>query len=393
MSYYPLQTIPDYFVLDSLLTEEHKLIRQSVRDWVESFVMPQIDDAAQHHKDLPNLMQELGKIGALGPYIPEEYGGSGLDQISYGLIMQELERGDSAVRSAASVQSSLVMFPINEFGSEEQKRKYLPKLATGEMIGSFGLTEPNHGSDPGSMETYFKDNGDHYLLNGAKMWITNAPVCDIAVVWAKNEEGKVQGLIVERGFEGFSTPETHNKWSLRASRTGELVFSDVKVPKENLLPGVTGLKGPLSCLNSARYGISWGVIGAAIDCYCTALQYSKERKQFGKPIASFQLQQKKLAEFVTEITKAQLLSWQLGNLKNDHKATPAQISMAKRNNVKMAIDIARESRQLLGGMGIMGEFPMMRHAANLESVITYEGTHDIHLLITGLDVTGINAFG
>lgn len=393
MSYYPLTTIPDYMQMDALLTDEHKLIRQSVRDWVESFIMPKIDDSAQNHTDIPNLMKELGAIGALGPYIPEEYGGSGLDQISYGIIMQELERGDSAVRSAASVQSSLVMFPIHEFGSEEQKKKYLPQLATGEMIGAFGLTEPNHGSDPGSMETYFKDNGDHYLLNGAKMWITNAPLCDIAVVWAKNEAGKVQGLIVERGFEGFTTPETHNKWSLRASKTGELVFNNVKVPKGNLLPGVTGLKGPLSCLNSARYGISWGVIGAAIDCYCTALQYSKERKQFGKPIASFQLQQKKLAEFVTEITKAQLLCLQLGQLKNRHEATPAQISMAKRNNVKMAIDIARESRQILGGMGIMGEFPMMRHAANLESVITYEGTHDVHLLITGLDVTGINAFG
>jgi glutaryl-CoA dehydrogenase len=307
--------------------------------------------------------------------------------------MQELERGDSAVRSAASVQSSLVMFPINEFGSEEQKKKYLPKLATGEMIGSFGLTEPNHGSDPSSMETHFRDAGDHYILNGAKLWITNAPLCDIAVVWAKNEDGKVQGLIVERGMDGFTTPETHNKWSLRASKTGELVFDNVKVPKENLLPKVTGLKGPLSCLNSARYGISWGVIGAAMDCYCTAVQYSKERKQFGKPIASFQLQQKKLAEFLTEITKAQLLCLQLGNLKNAHIASPAQISMAKRNNVKMAIDIARESRQMLGGMGIMGEFPMMRHAANLESVITYEGTHDIHLLITGMDITGINAFG
>ncbi len=392
MSYYPLTTIPDYFIMDSMLTDEHKLIRQSVRDWVESFVMPKIDDAAQNHTDIPNLMKELGAIGALGPYIPEEYGGSGLDQISYGIIMQELERGDSAVRSAASVQSSLVMFPINEFGSEEQKKKFLPGLAQGELIGAFGLTEPNHGSDPGSMETYFKDNGDHYLLNGAKMWITNAPLCDLAVVWAKNEDGKVQGLIVERGFEGFTTPETHNKWSLRASKTGELVFNNVKVPKENLLPNVTGLKGPLSCLNSARYGISWGVIGAAIDCYCTAVQYSKERKQFGKPIGGFQLQQKKLAEFLTEITKAQLLCLQLGNLKNEHKATPAQISMAKRNNVKMAIDIARESRQILGGMGIMGEFPMMRHAANLESVITYEGTHDVHLLITGMDVTGINAF-
>ena len=392
MSYYPLSSIPDYFGIDQLLTDEHKLIRQSVRTWVESFVMPQIDNAAQNHTDLPNLMKELGAIGALGPYIPEEYGGSGLDQISYGIIMQELERGDSAIRSAASVQSSLVMFPINEFGSEEQKKKFLPKLATGELIGSFGLTEPNHGSDPSSMESHFTDEGDHYLLNGAKMWITNAPVCDIAVIWAKDESGKVRGLIVERAFEGFTTPETHNKWSLRASKTGELVFSNVKVPKENLLPNVSGLKGPLSCLNSARYGISWGVIGAAIDCYCTALQYAKERKQFGKAIAGFQLQQKKLAEFITEITKSQLLCWQLGNLKNDHKATPAQISMAKRNNVKMAIDIARESRQILGGMGIMGEFPMMRHAANLESVITYEGTHDVHLLITGMDITGLNAF-
>ncbi len=393
MSYYPLNSIPDYYGIDSLLTEEQLLIRQSVRDWVESFVMPKIDEAAQNHTDIPNLMKELGKIGALGPYIPEEYGGSGLDQISYGIIMQELERGDSAVRSAASVQSSLVMFPINEFGSEEQKKKFLPQLASGDMIGAFGLTEPNHGSDPSSMETYFVDKGDHYLLNGAKMWITNAPVCDIAVVWGKNEEGKVQGLIVERAFEGFTTPTTHNKWSLRASKTGELVFDNVKVPKENLLPKVTGLKGPLSCLNSARYGISWGVIGAAIDCYCTAVQYAKERSQFGKPIASFQLQQKKLAEFLTEITKAQLLCLQLGNLKNAHTATPAQISMAKRNNVNMAIEIARESRQILGGMGIMGDFPMMRHAANLESVITYEGTHDIHLLITGMDITGINAFG
>ena len=393
MSYYPLNAIPDYYGIDNLLTEEQLLIRQSVRDWVESFVMPQIDEAAQNHTDIPNLMKELGKIGALGPYIPEEYGGSGLDQISYGIIMQELERGDSAVRSAASVQSSLVMFPINEFGSEEQKKKFLPQLASGEMIGAFGLTEPNHGSDPSSMETHFVDKGDHYLLNGAKMWITNAPVCDIAVVWGKNEEGKVQGLIVERNFAGFTTPTTHNKWSLRASKTGELVFDNVKVPKENLLPKVTGLKGPLSCLNSARYGISWGVIGAAIDCYCTAVQYAKERSQFGKPIASFQLQQKKLAEFLTEITKAQLLCLQLGNLKNAHTATPAQISMAKRNNVNMAIEIARESRQILGGMGIMGDFPMMRHAANLESVITYEGTHDIHLLITGMDITGINAFG
>lgn len=392
MSYYPLNSIPDYYLLDDLLTSEHKMIRSSIRQWVDSFVMPQIDQATQEHRDLPGLMKELGAIGALGPYIPQEYGGLGLDQISYGIIMQELERGDSAVRSAASVQSSLVMFPIYKFGSEEQKKKYLPKLASGEFIGAFGLTEPNHGSDPGSMETHFTLDGNDIILSGAKMWITNAPLCDIAVVWAKDPEGKVRGVIVERGMEGFSTPETHNKWSLRASKTGELVFDQVRVPKENILPEVKGLKGPLSCLNSARYGISWGVIGAAIDCYCTALQYSKEREQFGKPLASFQLQQKKLAEFLTEITKAQLLSWRLGSLKDLDTATPAQISMAKRNNVKMAIDIARESRQMLGGMGIMGEFPMMRHAANLESVITYEGTHDIHLLITGNDITGINAF-
>ncbi|MHA6697846.1 acyl-CoA dehydrogenase family protein [Chryseobacterium sp. A321] len=392
MPYYPSTLIPDYYLIDDLLTKEHLLIRDSVRSWVDSFVLPKIDKAAQDHEDLPGLMKELGAIGALGPYIPQEYGGMGLDQISYGLIMQELERGDSAVRSAASVQSSLVMFPIFKFGSEEQKKKYLPKLASGDFIGSFGLTEPNHGSDPGAMETHFTEESDHYLLNGSKMWITNAPLCDIAVVWAKGPDGKVRGLVVERAMEGFSTPETLNKWSLRASKTGELVFDNVKVPKENLLPGVSGLKGPLSCLNSARYGISWGVIGAAIDCYCTALQYSLERKQFGKPIASFQLQQKKLAEFLTEITKAQLLSWRLGNLKNADEASPSQISLAKRNNVKMAIDIARESRQMLGGMGIMGEFPMMRHAANLESVITYEGTHDIHLLITGHDITGINAF-
>lgn len=392
MSYYPLQSIPDYYMLDQLLSEEHKLIRSSVRDWVESFVIPQIDQAAQEHRDIPGLMQELGKIGALGPYIPEEYGGAGLDQIAYGIIMQELERGDSAVRSAASVQSSLVMFPIFKYGSKEQKEKFLPGLAQGELIGAFGLTEPNHGSDPSSMETTIRKTADGYTLNGAKMWITNAPLCHLAVVWAKDEEGKVRGVIVERGMEGFSTPETHNKWSLRASKTGELVFENVRIPSENILPGVEGLKGPLSCLNSARYGISWGVIGAAIDCYCTAVQYTKERQQFGKPIASFQLQQKKLAEFLTEITKAQLLCLQLGNLKNAEAATPAQISMAKRNNVKMAIEIARESRQMLGGMGIMGDFPMMRHAANLESVITYEGTHDIHLLITGLDITGINAF-
>ena len=387
-----MNSTTDYFKIDDLLTEEHKLIRQSVRDFVDNEIKPVIDDAAQHHKDIPDLMKKLGAIGALGPYIPEEYGGAGLDQMSYGLIMQELERGDSAVRSAASAQSSLVMYPIFSFGSEEQKQKYLPKLASGEFIGSFGLTEPNHGSNPGGMETRLSKNGDHYILNGAKMWITNSPICDIAVVWARDEEGKIRGVIVERGMQGFTTPETHNKWSLRASKTGELVFENVKIEESQILPEVNSLRGPLSCLNSARYGISWGVIGAAIDCYESALKYSLERTQFGKPIASYQLQQKKLAEFITEITKAQLLCWRLGSLKNENKATPEQISMAKRNNVKMAIDIARESRQIIGAMGIVGDFPMMRHAANLESVITYEGTHDVHLLITGADVTGINAF-
>ncbi|WP_291090405.1 acyl-CoA dehydrogenase family protein [Empedobacter sp. UBA7494] len=387
-----MNSTTDYFKIDDLLTEEHKLIRQSVRDFVDNEIKPVIDDAAQHHKDIPDLMKKLGAIGALGPYIPEEYGGASLDQMSYGLIMQELERGDSAVRSAASVQSSLVMYPIFSFGSEEQKRKYLPKLASGEFVGSFGLTESNHGSNPGGMETRLTKNGDHYILNGAKMWITNSPICDIAVVWARDEEGKIRGVIVERGMQGFTTPETLNKWSLRASKTGELVFENVKIEASQILPEVSSLRGPLSCLNSARYGISWGVIGAAIDCYESALKYSLERTQFGKPIASYQLQQKKLAEFITEITKAQLLCWRLGTLKNENKATPEQISMAKRNNVKIAIDIARESRQIIGAMGIVGDFPMMRHAANLESVITYEGTHDVHLLITGADVTGINAF-
>ncbi len=391
--FYPMPyTAPDYYQIDDLLTEEHKIVRQSVRDFVDKEIMPIIDGCAQRHEPIPGLMKKLGDIGALGPYIPEEYGGAGLDQIAYGLIMVELERGDSAVRSAASVQSSLVMYPIYSYGSEEQRKKYLPKLASGDMIGCFGLTEPNHGSNPNGMESNIKDMGDYYLLNGAKMWITNSPLADIAVVWAKDEAGIVRGMIVERGMEGFSTPETHNKWSLRASMTGELVFNNVKIPKENILPNVKGLKGPLSCLNSARYGISWGVIGAAMDCYDTALRYALDRRQFGRPIAGFQLQQKKLAEFITEITKAQLLAWRLGVLKNADKASPAQISMAKRNNVHMALEIARESRQILGGMGIVGDFPMMRHAANLESVITYEGTHDVHLLITGNDITGLNAF-
>jgi len=383
---------PDYYLLDELLTDEHKLIRQSIRDWVKKEVSPIIEDYAQRAAFPKHLLKGLAEIGAFGPTIPVQYGGMGLDYISYGLIMQEIERGDSGIRSTASVQGSLVMYPIYAYGSEKQKNKYLPKLATGELMGCFGLTEPDHGSDPGGMTTNFKDAGSHYVLNGAKMWISNAPFADIAIVWAKNEQGKIQGLIVERGMEGFSTPETHNKWSLRASATGELVFDNVKVPKENLLPDAIGLKGPLGCLNQARYGISWGALGAAMDCYHTALRYAKERKQFNKPIAAFQLQQKRLAEMITEITKAQLMVWRLGTLKNEHRATPAQISMAKRNSVETAVNVAREARQILGGMGITGEYPIMRHMANLESVITYEGTHDIHLLITGMDITGEDAF-
>ncbi len=383
---------PDYYNLDDLLTEEHKLVREATREWVKREVSPIIEDAAQDAKFPNQLLSGLAEIGAFGPYIPEEYGGAGLDQISYGLIMQEIERGDSGIRSTASVQSSLVMYPIFKYGTEEQRQKYLPKLASGELIGCFGLTEPNHGSNPGGMETRYKDMGDHYLLNGAKLWISNSPFADIAVVWAKNEEDRIHGLIVERGMEGFSTPETHHKWSLRASATGELIFDNVKVPKENLLPNKSGLGAPLGCLDSARYGIAWGVIGSAMDCYDTALRYSKERIQFGKPIASFQLQQKKLAEMITEITKAQLLTWRLGVLRNEGRATTAQISMAKRNNVEMALNIAREARQVLGAMGITGDYSIMRHMMNLESVITYEGTHDIHLLITGMDITGIPAF-
>ncbi|MEJ6796007.1 MAG: acyl-CoA dehydrogenase family protein [Flavobacteriales bacterium] len=382
----------DYFNMDDLLSEEHKLVRDSDRAWIKKEVSPIIEDAFEKGKFPRHLIKGLGEIGGFGPYIPEQYGGPGLDQISYGLLMQELERCDSGLRSTSSVQSSLVMYPIWKYGNEEQRMKYLPKLATGEFVGCFGLTEPDHGSDPGGMTTNFKDMGDHYLLNGAKMWISNAPFADIAVVWAKNEAGRIHGLIVERGMEGFTTPTTHGKWSLRASDTGELVFDNVKVPKENLLPNKSGLGAPLGCLDSARYGIAWGAIGAALDCYDSALRYSKERTQFGRPIGGFQLQQKKLAEMITEITKAQLLTFRLGQLKNEDRATSAQISMAKRNNVDMAIHIAREARQIHGAMGITNEYPIMRHMMNLESVITYEGTHDVHLLITGMDITGENAF-
>lgn len=383
---------PDHYLVDELYTEEHILIRNSVRDWVNRSVKPIIEDYYEKAQAPTHLIKDMAEMGAFGPFIPVEYGGAGLDHISYGLIMQELERGDSGIRSTASVQTSLVMYPIYNFGSEEQRRKYLPKLASGEWIGCFGLTEPNHGSDPGSMITHFEDKGDYYLLNGAKMWITNSSIADVGVVWAKDEEGVVRGLIVEKGMPGYTAPETHGKWSLRASVTGEMVFDNVQVPKENLLPNVKGLRGPLSCLNSARYGIAWGAIGAAMDCFDAARRYSLERKQFNRFIGSFQIQQKKLAEALTEITKAQLLAWRMGVLRNEGKASPAIISMAKRNNVAMALNIAREMRQILGAMGITNDYPMMRHMMNLESVITYEGTHDVHLLITGEAITGISAF-
>ena len=383
---------PDYYKVDGLLTEEHKLIRQSVRDYVKKEISPIIEDYAQRAAFPVQIVKQLGNIGCFGPTIPPEYGGGGLDYISYGLMMQELERGDSAVRSTASVQGSLVMFPIFAYGSEEQRQRFLPRLASGEWLGCFGLTEPNYGSDPGSMLTNIKDDGDHVILNGSKMWISNAPFAQIAVVWAKDEAGDIRGLIVERGMEGFTTPTTHGKWSLRASATGELVFDHVRVQKENIFPGVKGLKGPLGCLTKARYGIAWGAIGAAMDCYDTALRYSKQRIQFDRPIGGFQLQQKKLAEMITEITKAQLLNWRLGTLMNEGNASPQQVSMAKRNACEIASNIARDARQLLGGMGITGEYSIMRHMMNLESVLTYEGTHDIHLLITGMDITGLNAF-
>jgi len=383
---------PDYYQLDELMSEEHLMVRDAVRTYVKTEISPIIEDYAQKSEFPNQIVKQLGDLGCFGPTVPAEYGGGGLDYISYGLMMQELERGDSGVRSTASVQGSLVMFPIHAYGSEAQKQKFLPKLASGEWLGCFGLTEPDHGSNPSGMLTNIKDAGDHFILNGAKMWISNSPFAQVAVVWAKNEAGEIVGVIVERGMEGFSTPTTHNKWSLRASATGELVFDNVKVPKENLLPNIKGLKGPLSCLNKARFGIAWGTIGAAMDCYDTALRYSKERVQFGRPIGGFQLQQKKLAEMVTEITKAQLLVWRLGVLMNEGRATAAQISMAKRNSCEMATNIARDARQMLGGMGITGEYSVMRHMMNLESVITYEGTHDIHLLITGMDITGFNAF-
>ncbi len=383
---------PDFYLLDDLLTTEHLIIRKSVRDFVKKEISPLIEDAAQKAIFPKHLVKKMGELGVFGPTIPSKYGGIDADYISYGIMMQEIERGDSGMRSTASVQGSLVMDPIYRFGSEAQKNKFLPHLANGEMLGCFGLTEPDHGSNPSGMTSNFVEKDDYIVLNGSKMWISNAPLADVAVVWAKNEEGRIKGMLVEKGVEGFSAPEIHNKWSLRTSITGELVFNDVKIPKSNILPIADGLKAPMSCLDSARYGIAWGAIGAAMDCYETARKYALERIQFGKPLAAFQLTQKKLAEMLTEITKAQLINWRLGVLKNQGKATTSQISLAKRNNVLTAITIAREARQILGGNGISGEFPIMRHLMNLESVITYEGTNDIHLLILGNEITGIQAF-
>ena len=382
----------DPFLIEDQLEEDERMIRDSARAYCDEKLMPRVKEAFAQEKTDPEIFREMGAMGLLGTTIPEEYGGLGAGYVTYGLVAREVERVDSGYRSMMSVQSSLVMYPIYAYGTEAQRKKYLPKLATGEWIGCFGLTEPDAGSDPASMKTNAKQVDGGYILNGAKMWITNSPISDLAVVWAKDEGGVIRGFIVERGMKGFSTPTTHGKWSLRASATGELVFDNVKVPKENILPNVIGLKGPLGCLSSARFGIAWGALGCAMDCYDTALRYSQQRIQFDKPIGAFQLTQKKLAEMITEITKGQLMVWRLGVLRNEHRATPEQISMAKRNSCETAITIAREARQILGGMGITGEFSIMRHMMNLESVITYEGTHDIHLLITGQSVTGFNAF-
>jgi glutaryl-CoA dehydrogenase len=382
----------DYYGIDDLLTEEQRMMRDAVRDWVEAKFLPIV---SQHHRDgtFPiELARDLGEMGVFGATL-KGYGCAGLDNVAYGLIMQELERGDSGLRSFASVQSGLVMYPIYSYGSDAQKDRWLPRLQSGAALGCFGLTEPDHGSDPGSMKTRAARKGDGYVLNGTKLWITNGSVADVAVVWAKGDDGEIGGYLVEKGTPGYSTLDIHGKFSMRASITSELAFADCRIPLENKLPGVKGLKGPLSCLSQARYGIAWGAIGAAMGCYDWALQYSQQRIQFNKPIGSFQLVQQKLVWMITEITKAQLLCWRLGQLKDAGRARPQQISMAKMNNVQMALDGARMARDILGAAGIVDEHPIIRHMMNLETVNTYEGTHDIHTLIVGRDITGLDAFG
>jgi glutaryl-CoA dehydrogenase len=386
----------DYFDVDSLLTEEERMIRDTVREWVDDAVMPIIGDAYIERRFPKELIPQMGELGLFGASLPEEYGCAGLNSVSYGLILQELERADSGLRSFASVQSSLCMYPIFAFGSEEQKREYLPRMATGEVIGCFGLTEPDHGSNPAGMITRAVRNGDEWVINGAKMWITNGSTAHIAIIWAKTGElddvSSIRGFVVPTDTPGFVATDQKGKLSLLASDTSELSLQDVRVPASALLPESGGLKSPLSTLTNARYGICWGAVGAAMACYDEAVSYAKERVQFDGPIAGKQIQQVRLAEMLTEITKAQLLCLQMGRMKDDGRMRPQHVSLAKRNNVDMACNIAREARRLLGANGILAEYQAMRHMANLESVYTYEGTHDIHSLVLGMDITGINAF-
>ncbi|HXG15305.1 MAG TPA: acyl-CoA dehydrogenase [Calidithermus sp.] len=382
----------DYYAIEDLLTDEERMIRDTVRDWVEAEFLPII---TEHHRagTFPvHLIPRLGEMGVFGATL-KDYGCLGVSHVAYGLIMQELERGDSGLRSVASVQSGLVMYPIHAYGSPAQKERWLPALARGQAVGCFGLTEPDHGSDPGSMKTRARRTADGYVLNGTKLWITNGSIADVAVVWAREDDGEIYGYLVEKGTPGFSTLDIPGKFSMRASITSELSFQDCRIPAENKLPGVKGLKGPLSCLSQARYGIAWGAVGAAMACYDWALQYAQQRVQFGKPIAAFQLVQRKLVWMITEITKAQLLCLRLGRLKDEGRARPQQISMAKMNNVQIALETARMARDILGAAGIVDEHPVIRHMLNLETVNTYEGTHDIHTLIIGRDITGLDAFG
>ncbi len=386
-----MHTNPDFYNIDSLFTEEEILVRDTIRNFVAKEVLPIIEQANREHRFPLHLARRMAELGIFGATLPEEYGCAAASNVIYGLMMQELERGDSGIRSFASVQSGLVMYPIYRYGTEEQKRRWLPLLATADAIGCFGLTEPDHGSDPGGMVTKAVRDDSGFVLNGAKMWITNGTIADVAVVWAKLD-GEIRGFLVEKGTPGFTAPEMHGKHSLKASVTSELVFQDCRIPSDAILPGIAGLRGPLSCLTQARFGIAWGVMGAAEACYTTALDYAITRKQFDKPIASFQLVQNKLVAMLTEITKGKLLVLHLGRMKDNGSMTFAHVSMAKRNNVHAALEIARTAREILGANGILDEYPVMRHMNNLESVITYEGTHDIHTLILGHDITGLPAY-